>query len=121
MDMDKCSWKSNCIMLKIAFKVIELIAGRTSTDIENSLSSELEQIANWFNDNNLVITLKKSEMKCVLYGTHQKISGVSRFKVKLQGRKIPVSMFYNYLGVIMDKGLTQRTHWDSSKKDILKS
>ena len=36
-------------------------ACRTSTDIENSLSSKLDQIASWFNDNNLVINLKKSK------------------------------------------------------------
>ena len=47
-------------------------AGKTSIDIGSSSSSKLEQIACWFNENNLVINLKKSKTECVLYGTHQK-------------------------------------------------
>ena len=51
--------------------IIMFHVGRTCADIENSLSSELEQIASWFNEKNLVINLKKSKMECVIYGTHQ--------------------------------------------------
>ena len=43
-----------------------------SINIENILGSELEQIAHWLNENNLVIYLKKSKTECVLYGTHEK-------------------------------------------------
>ena len=46
--------------------IVMFHSGRISTDIENSLSSELEQIASWFNDNNLVINLKKSKVEYVL-------------------------------------------------------
>ena len=69
-----------------------------------------KQIASWLNDNNLVINLKKSETECVLYGKHQKISGVSGFEVMLHGMKMTVSTFYNYLGVLMDKSLLYKEH-----------
>ena len=55
-----------CIVFALSF-----YAGKTSTDIENILGSEVQQIAHWLNDNNLVINLKKSKPECVLYGTHQ--------------------------------------------------
>ena len=74
------------------------------------MSSELEQIASWFNNNNLVTNLKKSKTECVLYGTHQKMLGVSRFEVKLHGMNITLSTSYNYLGVLMDKSLSYKEH-----------
>ena len=46
-------------MILYANDIVVFHAGRTSKDIKNSLSSELEQIASWFSDNNLVINLKK--------------------------------------------------------------
>ena len=61
-----------CDMFLYADDIVMFHAGRTSADIENSLSSELEQIASYFNDSNLVITLKKSKTECVLYGRHKK-------------------------------------------------
>ena len=81
-----------CDMILYADDIVMFYARRTSTGIENSLSSELEQIASWFNDNNLVINLKKSKAECVLYGTHQKMSDVSGFEVKLHYMKISVNV-----------------------------
>ena len=85
-------------------------AGETSTEIENILGSELEQIARWLNENNLVINLKKSKTECVLYRTHQKTSKSAAFEVKLNGLKIAESAAYKYLGVVMDKSLTYAEH-----------
>ena len=99
-----------CDMILYADDIVMFHAGRASADIDNSLSSELEQIASWFNDSNLVINLKKSKTECVLYGTHQKISSASGFEVKLHGMKITVSTSYNYLGILMDKSLSYKEH-----------
>ena len=61
-----------CNKILYADETVLFYAGKTSTEIENVLGSELEQIARWLNENNLVINLKKSKTGCVLYGTHQK-------------------------------------------------
>ena len=50
-----------CDIIVYADNTVLFYAGKTSTEIENTLSSELEQIACWFNENNLVINLKKSK------------------------------------------------------------
>ena len=55
-----------CDMIFYADDIVMLNVDWTSTDIEIPWSSELEQIASWFNDNNLVINLKKSKAECVL-------------------------------------------------------
>ena len=104
-------------MILYADDIVMLHTGRGSTGIENSLNSELEQIASWFNNNNLAINLKKSKTKYVLYGTHRNILGASGFEVKLQGMKITVSTFYNYLGVIMDKSLSHKEHIEKVQKE----
>ena len=50
-----------CDMILYLNDIVMFHAGRTKRDIENSLSCELEQIASWFNENNLVVDLKKSK------------------------------------------------------------
>ena len=80
-----------CNTILYAEDTVLFYAGKTSTEIENILSSELKQIARWFNENNLVINLKKSKTECVLYGTHQKTSKSTAFEVKLNGLKIAES------------------------------
>ena len=97
-------------MILYADGIVMFRAGRTGADIENSLSSELEQNASWFIENNLVINLMKSKTECVLYATHQKGSSVGEFVTKLQGMKITVSTFYKYLAVIMDRSLSYKEH-----------
>ena len=44
-----------CDMILFADDTVMLHTGRASTDIENSLSSELEQIASWLKEGNLVV------------------------------------------------------------------
>ena len=97
-----------CDVILYADDIAMSHAGRTSTEIENSLSSELEQTASWFNEENLDINLEKSKTECVLCGTYQKTPNVSGFEVKLRAMKIAVSTFYNYLGVIMNESLSYK-------------
>ena len=44
-----------CDLILYADDIVVLHTGRASTDIENSLSRELEQIASWFKESNLVV------------------------------------------------------------------
>ena len=59
------------------------VGGKTCDVIEENLNSDLEQIANWFVQNNLVLNLKKTKTECVLYGTHQRTSGCKPLEVKI--------------------------------------
>ena len=103
-----------CNIILYADDTVLFYAGKTSTEIENILGSELQQIAHWLN--NLVINLKKSKTECVLYGTHQKTSKSTAFEIKFNGLKIAESAAYKYLGVMMDKSLTYAEHIDNTPK-----
>ena len=107
----------SCDIILYADDTVLFYAGKTSTEIENILSSELKQIACWFNENNLVINLKKSKTECVLYGTHKKISKSTAFEVKLNGLKIAESTAYKYLGVMIDKSLSYTEHIEKTLKN----
>ena len=95
-----------CEMTLYADDSVLYVGGKTCDIIEEKLNSDLEQIANWFDQNNLVINLKKSKTECVLYGTHQRTSGSKPMEVKINHSKITESDVYEYLGVKMDKNLT---------------
>ena len=105
-----------CEMTLYADDSVLYVGGKTCDIIEEKLNSDLEQIANWFDQNNLVINLKKSKTECVLYGTHQRTSGSKPMEVKINHSKITESDVYEYLGVKMDKNLTFSDHLEKTIK-----
>ena len=66
--------------------------------IEERLNNDLNKIANWFSDNNLI-----------LYGTVQRLARSSKLVIDINGQIINETEIYEYLGVMMDKGLTYTT------------
>ena len=60
-----------------------LYVGGKTCDVIKKFNSDLEQIANWFAQNNLVADLKKTKTECVLYGTHQRTLGCNPTEVKV--------------------------------------
>ena len=105
-----------CEMTLYADDSVLYVAGKTCDVIEEKLNNDLEQIANWFVQNNLVVNLKKTKTECVLYGTHQRTSRSKPMKVKINQTKITESDVYEYLGVKMDKNLTFSDHLEKTAK-----
>lgn len=54
----------------------------------------MEQICNWFAENNLVMYLKRLKTECVLYGTHQQISKSRAMETKVAGSNIVQTQVY---------------------------
>ena len=105
-----------CEMTLYADDSVLYVGGKTCDVIEEKLNSDLEQIANWFVQNNLVVNLKKTKAECVLYGTHQRTSGSKPMEVKINQTKITESDVYEYLGGKMDKNLTFSDHLEKTIK-----
>ena len=95
------------------------VAGKTCDVIEEKLNNDLEQIANWFVQNNLVVNLKKTKTECVLYGTHQRTSRSKPMEVKINQTKITDLDVYEYLGVKTDKNLTFSVHLEKTVKKAI--
>ena len=92
------------------------VVGKICDVIEEKLNNDLEQIANWFVQHNIVVNLKKTKTECVLYGTHQRTSRSKPMKVKINQTKITESDVYKYLEVKMDKNLTFSDHLEKTAK-----
>ena len=105
-----------CEMTLYADDSVLYVGDKTCDVIEEKLNNDLEQIANWFVQNNLVVNLKKTKTECVLYGTHQRTSGSKPMEIKINKTKIAESDVYEYLGVNMDQNLTFSDHLEKTIK-----
>ena len=78
------------------------------SDIERVLNTELELFHIWFQKNKLLVNIIKTEV--VIFGTGPKLTRVAQFCVKIGQHQLKRVMEYNYLGVVLDDGLTWKTH-----------
>ena len=63
-----------CEIILYADNSVIYHADKTCEKIEQQLNHDMEQISNWFVQNNLVINLKPSKTEWVLYSAHYKTS-----------------------------------------------
>ena len=76
-------------------------------DIGNTLTNELANVNNRLLDNSLFLHQGKNE--CVLFGTDSRLLSAN-FSVSINGSNLNRVAEYNYLGVVMDEGLTWKSH-----------
>ena len=99
----------HCSILLYADDTVIFTADKNCKVIEERLNNDLNKIANWFSDNNLIINLKKGKTEYVLYGTAQRLAKSSELVIDINGQIINETETYEYLGVMMDKSLTYTT------------
>ena len=83
------------------------------------LNIEFNNVATWFTNNNIALSLKKTKQEFVLFGTHQNLAKSEKVSISLNGKMISVSEMYEYLGVTMDKNLTMKAHLEKTYKKVL--
>ena len=81
--------------------------------IQDSLSKELDNLSNWFRDNELIFNLKKGKSEVMLFGTGKRLNLLQGCQVKLSvnGAPINTTTCYKYLGVHLDPTLNFETHF----------
>ena len=73
----------------------------------------MESIADWFDENGLVINLKKGKTESLLFGTSQRIAKQSEtLDVMYRGSKILNIKQYKYLSIEIDSTLNLNTHFE---------
>ena len=60
----------------------------------------------WFEDNCLVLNLKKGKTEFILYGTYQKLAKNPTCEIVINGTPVFSATSYEYLGVILDSSLS---------------
>jgi len=91
-------------------------SAKESKTIESILNSEIQLVANWMNDNGLILNLKKGKTEFVLYGASQNLRKQADCVIKINSVPINEETHYNYLGVVLDSSLSLRQHFDKIYK-----
>ncbi len=72
-----------------------------------SLGKELLKVSNWLCDTKLSLHLDKSE--CIVFGTRQKLRGLTNFSVKYNKTMTQEKCSVNYLGCELTQCMTGQT------------
>ena len=91
-------------------------AKKSSKEIEQLLNNELQKVADWLEENNLFINLKKGKTEFVLYGSHQKLSKQSKMDIKIYNQTINETKSYKYLSVDLDNHLNLHQYFENVYK-----
>jgi len=106
-----------CSVELYADDTLIFFAGKSVSEIESRLSSDLDRLISW-NGSNL-LTVNVSKTKIMLIGTHQRLNAVNSFSVTTDNTSLERVDTFKYLGVIMYETLSWKEHVSSmGKKDL---
>jgi len=86
--------------------------------IQSSLSQDLDNLSNWFCDNELIFNLKKGKSEVLLFGTGKRLNLFQGCQVKFSVNGFPINTTtcYKYLGMHLDPTLNFETHFQKNYK-----
>ena len=103
--------------IKYADDTVVYCSGKDTETIENTLSQDMELIAKYFDENELVMNLKEGKTEVMLFGTRKRLSTQShKIKVKYKSQDINLTKSYTYLGYKLDPSLTFSDNFDTAYK-----
>ena len=104
-------------IVKYADDTVIYVADKDLKVINTKLSKDMESIADWFDENGLIINLKKGKTESLLFWTSQRIAKQSEtLDVMYRGSKILNTKRYKYLGIEIDSTLNLNTHFEKCFK-----
>lgn len=103
-------------VLLYADDTVVYYSSKSSKEVESVLNNEVQRIADWMNENCLIINLKKGKTEFVMYGAHQNLRKQDACTIKINATSINKEDNYIYLGVNLDNHLTLQEHLDTTYK-----
>ena len=98
---------SNSKFVMYADDTVIYCAHKDKSVIEKLLDEDLIRIGSYFDENELIINLKKGKTESMLFGTPQRLAKTDKMlKVSYRQQLINFVEEYKYLGNIVDKNLT---------------
>ena len=94
------------------------VSGSSIDEIEGELNNDLGHLKAWFDENELLINLKKGKTESMIFGTAKRLGKTEKkeMKVEVNGTSIAGTLSYKYLGVHLDQSLNFATHFDKIYK-----
>ena len=101
---------SNIIMF--ADDTILFYSHKNMNDIQEGLDKDMNAVASWLNQNQLVINLNKGKTESMIFGTSQKLrkEGNSELTISVGANQIRSMSSYKYIGVQLDPTLSFNQH-----------
>ena len=107
----------NANVLNYADDTVLYLAGKHRQSIQDKLNEDMSCIANWLEENELIINLKKCKTESLLFGTaKRRAKDCGPFKILYRGAQVLETTTYRYLGMEIDCPLNLNSHFDKCFK-----
>ena len=104
-------------IVKYANDAVLCTEGKTTESINSKLTSDMANIANWLDENDLIINLKEGETEALLFGTAKRLCKLNEcLSIPYGNTVINLTKKYKYLGVEIDSKLNLNTYFDACYK-----
>ena len=112
-DFNDCIRHSSVI--KFADDTVIYANAKSVEDVEHQLNKDLSSIANYFDNNDLIVNLKKGKTESLLFGTSKKLNK-KELELNYNTHKIHNVNKYKYLGITLDPALNLSENFDIAYK-----
>ena len=114
---DLTDLETNSRVLKYADDTVIYCSGKDVESIEANLTYDMDLIAKYLEDNELIMNLEKGKTEVMLFGTAKRLSMQSRdLDVRCKGEAVKVTMSYKYLGYVLDPFLALNKNFEDAYK-----
>ena len=111
-DFPECLEKCNCIMY--ADDTVIYVADKNIEKIEKCLENDLERIAHYFDESQMIINLGKGKTETIIFGTGKRLSTTkNQLDISYRGQPIENVSEYKYLGNFADQHLSFNKNFES--------
>ena len=104
----------NSKIITYANDTVIFVSGSSLDEVEGKLNNDLQNLKAWFDENELLVNLKKGKTESMIFGTAKRLGKAEEkeMKVEVNGRLIAGTLSYKYIGVYLDQTLYSATHFD---------
>ena len=100
----------DCSIQLYADDTVISFSSKSVSEIESRLSSDLDNIISWLDENFLFLNYSKT--KIMMFGTHQRLAKVNDFTITARDSLFERVYQFKYLGVMLDPCLSWNDHID---------
>ena len=115
-DLKNASNKCKFLMYADDTTIYFNIEDFNTNNLEAEINKELEQVNTWLKVNKLSLNVGKTKMMIF----HRKKKHIPELKVLIDGCNIECVNSFNFLGIMLDQGLSWNNHVDLVKKKVSK-
>ena len=107
----------NSNMIQYADDTVIYLGHKNVNEISKLLNEDLDLISTYFNENELLMNLKKGKTETMLFGTSQRLSKLdSSLELYYRGERVNCTDKYKYLGNVVDPALNLNSDFDQKYK-----